>query len=137
MKHKGNDMLFKRQRNNELMAAYRRIAKDVTHFNVQTHFGLVACQPCSRFWVSEERAASVIGAMQRGDDALHGMRPTKQAMYREIHKRAARLLQERPSLTLADAAFLAVNSVAPCFYMTPRYAREIIYKMLRQARRAP
>lgn len=56
------------------------------------------------------------------------MRPTKREMFIELHARVCNIRNDAPEMNLYDAVFLAVNSPAPKFYMTPGYALNIIYK---------
>lgn len=87
--------------------------------------------PSARFWVSEERAAIVIAAMMQGDK-LERMRPNKREMFQEIFKRAMKLKQENPALTIYDLAFNVVRQPAPKFYLAPGYAKNIIFHVKKQ-----
>lgn len=140
MKHTGCILDFTEQRNAELLAAYRLILSQVRHINIRDVSERVVAMPCSRFWVSEERAAIVCGAMLKGEGALSQMRPTKQAMFREIFRRMQVLRERNPEATVNELVRRVVNSTAPCFYMQPRCAMEIIYKIKKgeeEERRAP
>ncbi len=132
MKHNGNNSHFKHMRNTELMRAFRQVVKEQPFFDVSCDFELVVNQPCSRFWVSEERATAVVSAMLRGLPVTDIMRPTKKEMFEEILSRVKGKIQECPNIALCGAVFFAVNSPAPKFYMEPLYAREIIYKIKRK-----
>ena len=128
MKHRGNVSYFVYARNRELMAAFRRVLHEKTYFDVNSDFELVVNTPCSRFWVSEERAKNVIADMIVGKDVLSNMHPSKQEMYLEIYRRVIEK-QKTSNNTLYNIIFDVVNSEAPKFYMHPIYARNIIYKM--------
>lgn len=126
MKHPGSCSEFSAQRNAELLRAYRNVLSRKSYFNVNSDFNMVVNEPCSRFWISEERAMIVVSAMLRGQPILFSMRPTKRDMFIEIHYRVSMLRKEDPGMSLFDAVFDVVNSPAPKFYMEPPYARNII-----------
>lgn len=134
MKHQGSRPDFTDLRNRELMLTFRRVLAERRYFNVREDFRLVVDQPCSRFWVSEERAAAVVSAMLRGRPVLAGMRHSKQEMYREIHRRVLAMRASDPSAPLFDLVFAVVGSPAPRFYLSPKYAADIIYRILRENR---
>ena len=48
-----------------------------------------------RFWVSEQRAAGVVGKMLAGHDPTADMYEEKREMYREIFRRFMKLREER------------------------------------------
>ena len=132
MKHKGCISDFAQQRNAELMREFRKVVSSKDFFDITKDFELVVNSPCSRFWVSEERATVVISAMLKGNYCgLDSMRPVKREMFLELKRRVTKLQKDMPEATLFDLVFRAVNSPAPKFYMRPRHAREIIYKMKR------
>lgn len=57
------------------------------------------------------------------------MRPSKREMFTEIYNRVVALKKHRPDAPLLDLVAKVVNSPAPKFYMKPRCAMEIIYKI--------
>lgn len=89
----------------------------------------VVNMPCSRFWVSEERAMVVVAALLKGIPILDAMRPTKREMFQEIYNRVIELQKQIPNTSIFELVLKAVNSPAPKFYMTPRSAMETIYKI--------
>ena len=124
MKHRGCLSDFIPQRNLELMQAYRR-ACDSTQFIIQRKVcEVVANSPCSRFWVSEERAKAVVSDILKGRYILDGMLPMKREMYIEIFRRSQALREDAP---LFDIVMLAVNSPSPKFYMTPDSVLQIVW----------
>lgn len=94
-------------------------------------FAEAAAQPCTRFWVSEERAILVMKQMMRGE-SIETMNPKKQEMYREIYGRVCRIMEREPGYSLIDATCEAVNSPAPEFYLTAKSAKVIIYQIRRR-----
>lgn len=129
MKYHGCILEFTDERNRELMKAFRKIIANRRFIDIREVSSRIVNEPCSRFWVSEERTMAVVQAIMKGKPVLRSMRPTKREMFQEIYKRIYRLRQNNPDITLGDAVFRVVNSPAPKFYMRPRCAMEIIYKI--------
>ncbi|MDE6340550.1 MAG: hypothetical protein K2K97_12350 [Muribaculaceae bacterium] len=91
-------------------------------------FTRASLSPASRFWVSERRAMVVMSQMLKGDRLL-SMNPKRREMFYEIFHRVKEILRKEPDLTLTEASFRAVNSPAPQFYLTPKTARAMIYRL--------
>lgn len=128
MKKPGSVSDFTPQRDRELLAAFKNQLHLLGDVPLPEIFHRAARQPASRFWVSERRAAAVVSKMLKGDLIL-SMNPKKREMYYEIFRRVERILNERPGCCLTDAVFEAVNSPAPEFYLTPKSARVMIYRL--------
>lgn len=128
MKKPGCTLDFTHQRDKELFSAYQRIIKESSYINIFVVSRQLVSTPCSRFWVSPERAASVVSAMLGNRICLNLMRLTKQAMFREIARRVVAMCAVHRDLTFTEAVRRVVYSPAPQFYMTPRTAMEAIYK---------
>lgn len=120
---------FTRERNVDLMRAYRAQIRRHGTIRMSEVRKAVVEMPAARFWVSEERAAVVISAMMAGRGLPPCMRPTKREMFSEIHRRVTKLRHERPAASLSELISEVVNSPAPKFYMLPRSAMDIIYKI--------
>lgn len=129
MKYHGCILEFTEERNKELMRAFRLAIEKQEHINIADISETIVNTPCSRFWVSEERAMVVVAALIKGKPVLEAMRPTKQEMFKEIYRRVLKTQQQQPELTLFQTIIKVVNSPAPKFYMKPRCAMEIIYKI--------
>lgn len=129
MKKHGSISDFVPARNRELLHAYRKVLEKRKFFDIDKDFADVVNTPCSRYWISEERAAIVISSMLKGSNILDTMRPTKREMFLEIFFKTYIVLHEHPDWTLRDCVFDVVNSPARKFYMKPRHAREILYRM--------
>lgn len=125
MKHHGTKFEYEDERNHDLMSAFHRLIEEADYISLADIYNKVVHCPSVRFWVSEERAAIVISRMLKGDD-LHYMSRSKQAMFREIFKRAQEIRKANPDITLFDVAFRVVRQPAPCFYLTPGSAKVII-----------
>ncbi len=91
-------------------------------------FEQVANSPCSRFWVSEERAAIVISTLL-ADKVIPNMRKNKREMFYEIFRRFLIAREQYPEKSIYALAIMVVNQPAPKFYMTPRTVGELIYRI--------
>lgn len=131
MKYHGCILEFTDQRNRELINAFRQAVSRQPFVELTTVSHIIVNSPCSRFWVSEERAMVVIAALLKGKPILNSMRPTKREMFQEIFNRVTNLQAHNPEAPLFDIVMQVVNSPAPKFYMKPRCAMEIIYKIKR------
>ena len=129
MKHKGCILEFTNQRNKELMKTFRKTLGEFSFIDIKKVSEVVVNSPCSRFWVSEDRAYIVISVMMKGQYALDSMHQYKREMFLEIFKRVQAMREENPEMPMDDIIFDVVNSPAPKFYMKPRYAMNIIYSI--------
>lgn len=130
MKNFGCTFEYEKERNEDLMRAYHEDISKCKYIRLKDVWKRVSCMPSSRFWVSEERAAIVVGKMMRGDN-IAGMRPLKREMFAEIFHRVQLIQKEHTDYSIAKCTFFAVNSPAPKFYMTPLSIRVTIYKIRR------
>lgn len=128
MKKKGAVSDFTKQRNEELKNAFKAQLYLLGTIPTEELFTRAAKMPASRFWVSERRAAEVISKMLKGD-MMFGMNRKKREMYIEILIRVKEEMRREPGITVTEATFRAVNSPAPEFYLTPKSARVIIYRI--------
>lgn len=133
MKTKGSTSDFAERMDRELMDAYRSTLRETEASSGDEFYNRVTGKGCSRFWVSEERAAVVMGRMDRGG-SLEGMKQERREMYRELHDRYRRLRERHRDMTATEATFRAVNSPAGRFYLSPATARSHIYRMMRERR---
>ena len=132
MKHNGCILEFTEERNGELMRVYRELINECRYVSIPELSRRIVSTPCSRFWVSEERATVVCAALMRGDKSvLKGMRRTKREMYEEIYRRVLIEKMVNPQAKVAQLVSRIVYSPAPCFYMQARSAMEAIYRIKR------
>lgn len=130
MKNFGCTFEYEKERNEDLMRAYHEDISKCKYIHLKDVWRRISCMPSSRFWVSEERAAIVVGKMMRGDN-IAGMRPLKREMFAEIFRRVQLIQKEHTDYSIYKCTFFAVNSPAPKFYMTPLSIRVTIYKIRR------
>lgn len=128
MKYFGSILDFTRERNADLMRAFREQIALARFIVMPEIFELVAESPASRFWVSEERAAIVISAMAAGKP-LPRMRSNKREMFEEIYRRFLIERKENPKKSVYELVTKIVNQPAPKFYLTPRTVGEFIYRI--------
>ena len=129
MKPFGSILEFTKERNEDLMRAYRHQINLTPHIHMKDVAAAVVNMPAARFWVSEERAAIVISALMAGRELPHNMRSPKREMFHEIYRRVLDLRKAKPDTPLFDLVCEVVNSPAPKFYLRPRAAVFIIYNI--------
>lgn len=128
MKTKGCDFEYTDQRDKELIKAYRYQLESCQRIHLPEVLSRTVNSSSSRFWVSESRAAIIIGKMYRGE-SIDGMKPMKIEMFNEIFKRVKELRILEPKRPLNDLVCEVVNSTAPKFYLTPESAKIIICRI--------
>lgn len=127
MKHKGSEFPYKSERDAELMRVFRREMASCRHIVIKDIFKRVAESACSRFWVTEERAAIVLTDMMNGK--FHCVGKCKAEMYKELYARFIRLKESNPYLPFSKLVFFSVNSPAPKFYLSCSQVRAIINRI--------
>lgn len=125
-KHFGSIMDFTRERNDDLMRAYREQLALANYIIMPEIFEKVAESPAKRFWVSEERAAVEVSRMLVGKP-FSRMRQNKREMFEEIFRRYIALRDLHPDKSLFVLVSDIVRQPAPKFYLTPRTVGEFIY----------
>lgn len=133
MRKKGFQAEYTAQRNEELRRALKRAILSPDSRSLDHSYELAVATPASRFWVGERHAADILNAMKRGKQ-LRNMKPKTRAMYEELYRRASAYLRKHPAASMAEAAFEAVNSPAPEFYLTPMSAKVILSRARIRAR---
>ncbi|MGM9694761.1 MAG: hypothetical protein ACI3YC_07115 [Alloprevotella sp.] len=133
MKYIGSVLDFTEERNKEIMKVFRQKLSDVQVIVKPQIFQMVADSPASRFWVSEKRAAIVVGAMESGK-GLPKMRDNKREMFEEIYRRFLLLKRKFPRKPIFELVSTIVYQPAPKFYLTARTIEEFIYRIRKQQR---
>lgn len=128
MKYYGSILDFTQERNQEVMRVYQEELSKAGYIIMPKIFEQVANSPCSRFWVSEERAAIVISTLLAGK-VIPNMRKNKREMFDEIFRRFLIAREQYPEKSIYALAIMVVNQPAPKFYMTPRTVGELIYRI--------
>lgn len=133
MKKTGNKSDFIEDRDSDLLRSFMEVLRTTVDIPLRDMYGMAAERPATRFWVSEGRAAIVIGAMSRGvmpEKAL----PLRREMYDEIFRRVCARMAAEPGLCLTHAVREVIYEPAPKFYITPTSAKTIIYRVRRRRR---
>ncbi len=121
-------MDFTRQRNDDLMCAYREQLALAKYIVMPEIFEKVAESPARRFWVSEERAA-VEGARMLVGKPFSRMRHNKREMFEEIFRRYIAIRDLYTDKSLFELVSIIVHQPAPKFYLTSRTVGEFIYRI--------
>ncbi|MGN1228513.1 MAG: hypothetical protein ACI4T5_02505 [Prevotella sp.] len=131
MKRKNARFELEQERFDDLMRVFHSCLAVSQHVNNNQLLEQAIKQPSSRFWVTEERATIVIGAMLRGKSIEH-MCINKQLMYQEIYRRVVSLLDKSKDLPVSHAVAQVITQKAPCFYMGIDLARKCYYSFKKQ-----
>lgn len=131
MRHKGSDSEFKELRDNEILALYRKYLNESPNIVVSRMLTDIVNSPSSRFWITEQRAAIVLGQMKKGD-TFPDAYPQKRAMYNELYRRANLVWQKNPNMSVYSVAAMIVEQPAPSFYMSTTLCNLIISRAKRR-----
>lgn len=134
MRKKDSVAEFDRHRRQALLASFRSALASQSHISTIRAFRMAAEAPAPRFWVSEARAAAVIGAIEGGRKDIASMTPSKRAMYAEIHRRYLQLKAHRPEATIVDIVAEVIDQPAPESYLTWQRTKTILNQELRRMR---
>ncbi len=129
MKHIGSIFPYAAERERELLHAFRVVMATTKHIIMNQVFSEVVSMPCSRFWVSEERAITVIRTMMAGRYIC--TTGEKRDMYDEIFARVKELRISHHEAPLQLLVSIVVNSPAPRFYLSASQAKSIINRVRR------
>ena len=110
------------------MRVYRNKIAEASFIFLPAISELVANSPAERFYISPERAAAVVTAMDSGKP-LPRMRSNKAEMYSEIYRRFVERKNIYPDKSTKDIVASIVIEPAPKFYLTPRSLQEIFFKI--------
>jgi hypothetical protein len=114
------------QRKADLLRAYRTYIANCRLIEKAKALEDIVNMPASRFYISRQRAYSVVIAILSGKDTLSTMRPNKRDMFVEIFNRTMTLHKEHPEMALVDAVEEVISSPAPRFYLSSGSAKTII-----------
>lgn len=126
---------FDAERRRFLLRSFRETLSRQSVIDMNSAFRTAAAAPPPRFWVSETRAAAIVGRMLAGKNPLEGMHPERREMYREIFARFMRLRAERRDASIAELTAEIVNGPAPRSYLSSETVRSVIYKEKQRLRR--
>lgn len=153
-KHPGNRNLYTDQRDHELLRAYRRAKEHLLKTKGivlrAEALDMARCSPCSRYFVSEQRASGIIrrliafdnylASISEGhplpapDDPLRNMLYMRRRMFSHLYMQYKRLRSENPSCSHEELVTMACASPAEEFYLTIDSTRAILNSVLVNAR---
>lgn len=132
MRKKGSTFILSDARDNDLIRAYREIIKKQLALYgriVPTGIAnIVVNSPASRYWVSSERACSVILMMDKGKSIDYMKRNTVR-FYHALYKDFCKYRSSHPDMCVKHIVEIIIQEPAPCFAISPRVAGSIIFKM--------
>ena len=134
MKHKGSRCDFTKERDADILRAYKEV------ISVRDNIGLLEIErrllqsPSKRFWVSVDRAYNVILNMLNGK-SISNMNSQKREMFQEIFRRFKIYSKEHPSLTKMDVIWHVCNQEAPSFYLTPKSMHVILHRVRKEEKK--
>lgn len=134
MKRKGSKFEYEAERNKELLKAYCSQVEICSEIHLDEILSRVVNTPCSRFWVSDERASIVMSGIERGAVNLDSMIESRKEMFLEIYDRVKALRINNPTMSLSELTNEVVKQPAPRFYLTAKSARTIIHRIRTQWR---
>lgn len=134
MKRKGSKFEYEAERNKELLKAYCSQVEICSEIHLDEILSRVVNTPCSRFWVSDERASIVMSGIERGTANLDSMIESRKEMFLEIYDRVKALRINNPTMSLSELTNEVVKQPAPRFYLTAKSARTIIHRIRTQWR---
>lgn len=88
----------------------------------------VISAPSERFWISEERATSVILSLSKGKMITGKMIPSRKHMFLDIYARVSTMSKIKPQLSTFDIIIEVLSKKAPEFYLTIGSAKVLIHK---------
>jgi len=146
MRKTGSTFLLARERNDDLYRVYKEsIKKQLSLYGKICRTNLfiqVVNSPASRYWVSPERATSVIYKMEKSFKKIKGERniPTKgmkrntTLFYESLYSEYKLYKEFHPEMTIKEVVAIVILLPAPCFILSPTVAGLIVDKMKRKCR---
>ena len=119
MKSTGANFEYEKERNEDLLRAYRREIDRCERIDIEIR-KKIAKELMARF------------TEKKKGDTLSYMRPLRREMFLEIYRRVLDIKSVRPELSLRACCAKAVCTPSPKFYMTPLSVRQTIYKIKRK-----
>ena len=137
MRKKGSTFILERERNEDILRIYRELTKkQLSLYGRICHSKLLDCvvnSQASRYWVSPERASSIIYKMKKGM-SFNGMKKNTIKFYKSLYNDYELYKSFHPKMSDRAIVEEILMQPAPCFLLTPRVAGDIIYKMKKQCR---
>lgn len=116
MRHKGSISEEAIAMREDFYKAYKNVLASISYINLRDVIRQVINSPAPKFYVSLERALSVMQKIKKGEDISY-MSESRKEMYAEIYNRVQTFLNDHPSSTIKDALQKILSSPAPKFYI--------------------
>lgn len=135
MRHKGSLSQLSKGRNKDLYENFCNLTKRHLNLYGRVCKTLILAQlvnmPAKRYWLSSERAYSVISQIRKG---ILNVNPKKTVcrLYYSLYDDFEKYKREHPDMPDTRIAEEVVQLPAPCFGLEPRVAGIIIRKMSKQ-----
>lgn len=107
-------------RNAEIRQIARRLRRDRPGMTIEESLALAVNMPASRWWISEERAAQVVGQWRRLDPQLPKVRTLRMRLYAALYELFKARRRDDPGLTCQQFAWETVTTPAPEHFVTVR-----------------
>lgn len=137
MRKKGSVFLLKKERNEDLMRAYKDVIKKQLalygRVSQSTLMSNVVNSPAERYWVSSERAYSIILRIEKGE-LPPKMKSNSRRFYESLYKDFCEYRNTHPDMPIKHIVEIVVQQPAPCFVLSPRIASWIIFKLKQKCR---
>lgn len=137
MRKKGSKFLLERERNEDIMRIYRELTKKQLSLYGRICYAKllesVVNSQASRYWVSPERASSIIYKMEKGM-SFDGMKKNTVRFYKSLYNDYQLYKDFHPKTSTKAIVEEILMQPAPCFLLTPRVAGDIIFKMKKKCR---
>lgn len=135
MRKEGSVFSMMRERNLDLLRAYRKVIsenmkseKELVYMEILTQ---TVNSKASRYWVSVERASSVIYQMNKGVDPP-GMKNNAKIFYKSLFDEFKQYRDKHPDMPIKHIVSIIIENPAPCFVLTPESAKAIIAKIRKE-----
>lgn len=130
MKHPGSKYEWERERNADLLRAYREAISRVDFVDLATICERVVKMPSRQFWISPKRAATIVAQIEAGNAPK--LRDNGQRRINEIYSRYKKVRETNHTDSIYTIVSKIVFQPAPEFYLTPASANVIIHRIKRE-----
>ncbi len=132
MKKKGAVSECADERARDIMQTYDRCIAECRYISILRIYEQVARSPARRFFVSPQRAASVVSAARRGKAGLSAMREEKREMFKEIIRRVESRVKDGDTRPLREICKDVVAQPAPRFYLAAGGVKTVVSKFRKE-----
>lgn len=116
------------ERYSDLNKAYKKALSQGDYSTQYDAMAVAVNMPSKRFWVSEERLAEVINAIESGGDLRVSRKSPRYEMFTELYRRYLEYKADHPDLSKMEICSEIIYQPAPKFYMKPSWGLKILYK---------